>query len=200
LRAKRAFAERKNPGCRSPDDASPNPKCVPRTQGSKIGFFPPMESPVCLPWGVPCWLSGLACWCYSVVRILPSFSHETCHIQPILQSYLVSGTRVPTCRVYRSSNQPDVAEFIKSFLEDPKFLSPAFQGSIRGAFGHASFWRFMRPTFLFAHISNVFAPKGLNFAPFFWALNASSRTQCVIWLVSASWGCNASLKHFPPFE
>jgi hypothetical protein len=58
-----------------------------------------------LPW----WLSRLACWCYSVVRILPSFSHHTCHIQYILLSYLVSDTRDPPFLVYRSSNQPDVA-------------------------------------------------------------------------------------------
>jgi hypothetical protein len=50
-----------------------------------------------------------ACWGYSVVRILPTSSHDTCHIQPILLSYLVSDTRIPYCLVYRSSNQPDVS-------------------------------------------------------------------------------------------
>jgi hypothetical protein len=70
---------------------------------------PPMKPPVCLPYGVPWWLSGLACWCYSVVCILPSFSLEICPIQSILLSSLVSDTRVPHFLVYRSSSQPDVA-------------------------------------------------------------------------------------------
>jgi hypothetical protein len=75
-----------------------------------LGRLPSDESPVCLPQGVPCWLSGLACWCYSVVRILPSSSHDTCHIHSILLLYLVSDTRVPhKFLVHRSSNQPDVA-------------------------------------------------------------------------------------------
>jgi hypothetical protein len=74
----------------------------------------------------------VACWCYSVVRIVPTFSHntchifhtipaifftqhlpyfshDTCHIQPILLSYLAPDTRVPYCLVYRSFSQPDVA-------------------------------------------------------------------------------------------
>jgi hypothetical protein len=58
---------------------------------------PPMKSPVCLPEGVPGWLSGLACWCHSVVRILPIFSHDTCPTPPILLSCLVSDTRVSPC-------------------------------------------------------------------------------------------------------
>jgi hypothetical protein len=50
------------------------------------------------------------------VRILPNFSHDTCHIQPLLLSYLVSDTQVPYSLVFRLSNQPDVARMMDEFL------------------------------------------------------------------------------------
>jgi hypothetical protein len=71
-----------------------------------LGRLPSDETPGVSSLGCAMWLSGLACWCYCVVCILPRFSHHTC---PILLSYLVSDTRVPHFLVYRSSNQPDVA-------------------------------------------------------------------------------------------
>jgi hypothetical protein len=54
----------------------------------------PGESPLALTSILPCWLSGLACWCYSVVHILPKFSQDTCRY--ILLSYLVSDAVYPT--------------------------------------------------------------------------------------------------------
>jgi hypothetical protein len=55
-------------------------------------------------------------WCYSAVGILPSFSHDTCHIHFILLSYLMSDKGVPPCLVYGSSNQPEVAGMMQYFL------------------------------------------------------------------------------------
>jgi hypothetical protein len=58
-------------------------------------------------------LAVRACLFVLLCRAHPTkFLTDTCHIQPILLSYLVSDTRVPHFLIYRSSNQPDVAEMM----------------------------------------------------------------------------------------